>query len=343
MLWPGGHRLMRVTGPNARAVGVRDVAARAGVSRQTVSRVLNEHPDVAPETRERVLAAVVELGYRMNNAARALGTRRSRTIGVLASDTLQYGPSRSIAAIEASARAAGFWVSTAFADSGDVSSVAAAMAHLQAQSVDGLIVFAPHARTLEALDDLDAGVPLAVLHAAGRGEPGLSVDQAAGARAAIRALADSGHRSIAHLAGPADWLEAEARAAGVVAALEERGFPPGLVLEGDWTAKSGHAAAEVVRDSGVTAVFAGNDQMALGLIGGLRALGISVPEQISVVGFDDTPDAAYFWPPLTTVRQDFDEPARRAVAAVTGIAAVPADPVAPVLVARDSVAAPSGR
>lgn len=339
---PTRHRLGRVTGPSARAVGVRDVAARAGVSRQTVSRVLNEHPDVAPETRERVLAAMAELGYRMNNAARALGTRRTRTIGVLASDALQYGPSRSIAAIEASARAAGFWVSTAFADSGDIGSVAAAMAHLQAQSVDGLIVFAPHARTLDALSGLDAEVPLAVLHAAGRGEPGLSVDQAAGARSAIDALADAGHRTIAHLAGPADWLEAEARTAGVVAALAERGLPAGPVLEGDWTAASGHAAAEAVRDAGVTAVFAGNDQMALGLIGGLRELGVDVPERVSVVGFDDTPDAAYFWPPLTTIRQDFDEPARRAVAAVTGAEGVPDDPVAPVLVVRESIAAPPG-
>ena len=134
-----------------RTVGVRDVAALAGVSRQTVSRVLNDHPDVAPETLERVQAAMSELGYRMNNAARALGTRRSRTLGVLASDALQYGPSRSIAALESSARGAGYWVSAAFADAGDAEAVVSAVDHLISQGVEGIVVVAPHVRTLEAV------------------------------------------------------------------------------------------------------------------------------------------------------------------------------------------------
>ena len=336
-----GPRLVGVTGPTSRSVGVRDVAARAGVSRQTVSRVLNDHPDVADATRAQVEKAMAELGYRMNNAARALGTRRTRTIGVLASDALHYGPSRSIAAIEASSRDAGYWVTTAFADSGDTASVTAAVEHLRAQSVEGLIVFAPHARTLDALAGIEFDVPVAALHAAGRGEPGLTVDQAAGAALAVDALADAGHDRIAHLAGPADWLEAEARAAGFHAAVAARGLEAGPVIAGDWTAGSGHRAARAIRDAGATAVFAGNDQMALGLIGGLRALGIDVPGEISIAGFDDAPDAAYLWPALTTVRQDFDEPARRAVASVTGAAATPAAPVAPVLVPRSSIAPPA--
>jgi len=295
-------------------VGVRDVAARAGVSRQTVSRVLNDHPDVAPDTHARVVAAMAELGYRMNNAARALGTHRTRTIGVLASDTLQYGPSRSMAAIEASARGAGYWITAAFADSGDGASVTAAIEHLRAQSVDGLIVFAPHARTLEVLDALRIGIPVITLHAAERSD--FSVDQRAGARVAVSTLADAGHERIAHLAGPADWLEAEARAAGFAEELAARGLPSGAVFAGDWSPRSGHEAARDVIASGATAVFAANDQMALGLIGGLRAAGIAVPQQISIVGFDDVPEAAYAWPPLTTVRQDFEELARRAVAQV---------------------------
>ncbi|UJP10020.1 LacI family DNA-binding transcriptional regulator [Microbacterium sp. KUDC0406] len=325
-----------------RAVGVRDVAALAGVSRQTVSRVLNEHPDVAPETRDRVVAAMDELGYRMNNAARALGTRRTRTIGVLASDALQYGPSRSIAAIEASAREAGYWVSTAYADSGDADSVRAAIEHLRAQAVDGLVVFAPHARTLDVLKDLDTGIPTVALHTADCSAH--SVDQVAGARLAVAALADAGHRRIAHLAGPADWLEAEARASGYEAELAARGLGFRMTVCGDWTARSGYEAAAEVRASGATAVFAGNDQMALGLITGLRESGVDVPADVSVVGFDDTPDAEYFWPPLTTVRQDFDELARRAVAALVGegeaIASAPVAPVAPVLITRASVASP---
>lgn len=326
-----------------RTVGVRDVAALAGVSRQTVSRVLNDHPDVAPETLERVQAAMAELGYRMNNAARALGTRRSRTLGVLASDALQYGPSRSIAALEASARGAGYWVSAAFADAGDAAAVVAAVDHLIAQGVEGIVVVAPHARTLEALDHLRIGVPVVTLHSAGRGARGLSVDQAAGARLAVGALADAGHTRIAHLAGPADWLEAESRAEGFAAELAARELPAGPVIAGDWSAGSGYAAVAAVRAAGVTAVFAANDQMALGLLGGLHEAGLSVPADISVVGFDDIPDAAYYWPKLTTVRQDFDELARRAVAAVVGgaePAASDLQPVAPVLISRDSVAAP---
>ncbi|MFE6735097.1 LacI family DNA-binding transcriptional regulator [Microbacterium sp. NPDC057650] len=329
--------MSETNGTRPRAVGVRDVAALAGVSRQTVSRVLNEHPDVAPETRDRVVAAMEELGYRMNNAARALGTRRSRTIGVLASDALQYGPSRSIAAIEASAREAGYWVSTAYADSGDADSVRAAIEHLRAQAVDGLVVFAPHARTVDVLNGLDTGIPTVALHTADRSA--LSVDQIAGARLAVAALADAGHRRIAHLAGPADWLEAEARASGYDAELAARDLEFRMTVRGDWTARSGYEAAAEVRASGATAVFAGNDQMALGLITGLRELGVDAPADISVVGFDDTPDAAYFWPPLTTVRQDFDELARRAVAALVGEGEASA-PVAPVLITRASVAPP---
>ncbi|WP_407359824.1 LacI family DNA-binding transcriptional regulator [Microbacterium sp. LBN7] len=326
-----------------RTVGVRDVAALAGVSRQTVSRVLNDHPDVAPETQLRVQAAMAELGYRMNNAARALGTRRSRTLGVLASDALQYGPSRSIAALEASARAAGYWVSAAFADAGDAAAVVAAVDHLITQGVEGIVVVAPHARTLEALDALSIGVPVVTLHSAGRGAHGLSVDQAAGARMAVAALADAGHTRIVHLAGPADWLEAESRAEGFAAELAARGLPAGPVVAGDWSAGSGYAAVAAVRAAGATAVFAANDQMALGLLSGLHEAGLAVPADISVVGFDDIPDAAFYWPKLTTVRQDFDELARRAVAAAVGGAeAEAADlaPVAPVLITRDSVAPP---
>lgn len=336
-----GPRLVRVTGLSARAVGVRDVAARAGVSRQTVSRVLNEHPDVAPETRERVLAAVAQLGYRMNNVARAFGTRRSRTIGVLAQAALHYGPSRSIEAIESAARAAGYWVSAVFADSADEDTVREAIEHLLGQGVDGLVVVAPHARTLRALDAMDIGIPTVTLHSAGRDGRGLAVDQVAGARLATACLAKAGHHRIAHLAGPADWLEAEARQIGFAQELAARGLSQGPVLQGDWTARSGHGAAAAVAASDVTAVFSANDQMALGLLGGLRELGIRVPEDISVVGFDDVPDAAYYAPALTTVRQDFAELARLAVARLVDAEADAVEPVAPVLVQRASVAPPA--
>jgi len=216
-------------------------------------------------------------------------------------------------------------------------------------------VFAPHARTLGVLDALHVGIPVVILHAAERAD--FTVDQHAGARLAVATLAEAGHERIAHLAGPADWLEAEARAAGFAQELAARGLPRGAVFAGDWSPRSGHEAAADVIASGATAVFAANDQMALGLIGGLRAAGVDVPERVSVVGFDDVPEAAYAWPPLTTVRQDFEELARRAVARVIARggsgsggadddaaprpAAEATDPIAPVLVTRDSIVPPS--
>lgn len=328
-------------GVGMQTVGVRDVAARAGVSRQTVSRVLNEHPDVAPETRDRVLTAVAELGYRMNNVARAFGTRRSRTIGVLAQGALHYGPWRSIETIESAARAAGYWVSAVFADSATDDSVREAIDHLLGQGVDGLVVVAPHAHTLQVLDAMRIGIPTVTLHSAGRDARGPAVDQVAGARLATGFLADAGHTRIAHLAGPADWLEAEARQSGFTEELAARGLSAAAVVPGDWTARSGYEAAESVVSSGATAVFSANDQMALGLLGGLRERGIRLPQDVSVVGFDDVPDAAYYAPALTTVRQDFAELARRAVARLVGEGEDSPEPVVPVLVLRASVAPPS--
>ncbi|MDR2293678.1 MAG: LacI family DNA-binding transcriptional regulator [Microbacterium sp.] len=331
------------TGVTRRRVGVRDVAAHAAVSRQTVSRVLNDNPDVAPETRDRVLAAMAELGYRVNNAARALGTQRSHTIGVLASDAVLFGPAQSIAAIEAAAREAGYWVSAAFAEADDAASVTSAIEHLLAQGVESIVVVAPHAATLDALSSLDIDVPVITLHSAGRGERGLSIDQVAGARLAVAALADAGHTRIGHLRGPADWLEAQSRADGYISELTDRGLPVGPIITGDWSAGSGHAAARTIIESGVTAVFAANDQMALGLLGGLHEAGVAVPREISIVGFDDIPDAAYYWPKLTTVRQDFSAIARRAVELLVGAGEVhrPTEPVKPELVVRDSVTHPS--
>jgi DNA-binding LacI/PurR family transcriptional regulator len=299
-----------------RAAGVRDVAALAGVSRQTVSRVLNEHPQIKEATRRRVMDAIAELEYTPNYAARALGTKRSRTIGVLASDSRHYGPSTSIAALEAAARAAGHWVSTAYVDSEDLGSVSAGIAHLRGQAVDGIVVVAPHLRVLEALDGLRLDVPVVTLLAGGRDGRSPAVDQVEGARIATRHLIELGHTRLAHLAGPSDWLEASSREHGFGVELDAHGLEAVAVIRGDWSARSGYDAGEALVSDAPTAVFAANDQMALGLMRFLRERGAAVPEAVSVVGFDDIPDAEFFWPPLTTVRQDFDDLARRAVAAL---------------------------
>lgn len=324
--------------PAGRRVGVREVARVAGVSTQTVSRVINDHPGIRPETRERVLEAMRTLDYRVNNAARALGTSRTRTIGILASDAGMYGPAVGILALEAAARATGRWVTAAYADAGDEDSVVDAAQHLSAQGVDGIVVLAPHARTLTALASAGLGLPVTALHSTNA--YALQRDAAA---IAVAHLADLGHASIAHLAGPDDWLEAVARAEGFVASLAERGLGSAGVWRGDWSAASGFAVAadiaRAVRESGgPTAVFVANDQMALGLIAGLVDAGIAVPGEVSVVGVDDNPDAAYYRPALTTVRLDIAGEAARSIADVLGLDA-PATPMGPVLIRRASSAA----
>ncbi|MDE0546248.1 LacI family DNA-binding transcriptional regulator [Microbacterium sp. C7(2022)] len=299
----------------AERIGVRQVAERAGVSTQTVSRVLNDHPHIRPETRERVLAAMAELDYRVNNAARALGTRTTRTLGVIASDAALYGPSVGIAALEAAAREAGHWIATAYADAQDTASVDDAARRLRAQGVDGLVVLAPHERSLAALTSAHPEVPVVALHAGEGAEA-----QIQGAADAVRHLWDLGHRRIARLEGPADWLEARARSDGMRQAASAMAVD-GPVWQGDWTAataalQANEVAAAVRAPGGPTAIAVANDQMALGLIAGLRGAGLDVPGDVSVTGFDDNPDAAYYHPALTTVRVDLAGEARRVVAAV---------------------------
>ena len=322
---------------DARRVGVRDVARLAGVSSQTVSRVINEHPNIRPETRARVIDAMAALDYRVNNAARALGTRTTRTLGVIASDAALYGPAVGIAALEAAARAAGRWVATTYADAGDEASVTDAARHLLAQGVDGMIAVAPHARTLDIL--AAAGVPVVALHG------GIGAQrQAEGAALAVAHLADLGHRRIARIAGPADWPEALARESGVDDALAARGLERGERWAGDWSAGAAavlarEVAASVRAPGGPTGIVVANDQMALGLIARLRDAGIDVPGEVSVVGFDDNPDAAFYRPALTTVRLDIAGEARRVVATLVGEDGPAPQP--PTLVVRGSTGPPA--
>ncbi|MFB9788935.1 LacI family DNA-binding transcriptional regulator, partial [Microbacterium testaceum] len=310
-------------------IGVRDVAVAAGVSAQTVSRVLNGYPGIREATRERVLDAVAALDYRVNNAARALGTSLTRTVGVVASDAVLHGPAAGITALERAARARGRWISTAYTDSDDPADIDAAVRHLLDQGVDGIVLVAAHGATsLEGYD-----VPIVPLY----GESGSRQRDAAAL--VVDHLADLGHRRIVEVAGPSDWREALARTAGVADAVDRRGLERADRLEGDWSAASGAAVAEAVASgiaAGATAVAVANDQMALGLTAGLMSRGLRVPADVSVAGFDDNPDAAFYTPSLTTVRLDVEGEAEYAVAAVLGDAVVA--PAAPVLVVRDSTA-----
>ncbi len=319
-------------------VGVREVAARAGVSTQTVSRVINDSPQLRPETRARVEAAMAELGYRVNNAARSLGTATTRTVGVVASDATLYGPSAGIAALDAAARAADRWIATAYADAADAASVIDAAQRLLAQGIDALVVVAPHTATLPALREAVGDIPLAALHTGDGAER-----QRRGAALAVEHLLSLGHRRIARVAGPADWLEAAARDEGADRALAAAGIRPGPVWRGDWSAAAGAALAADVAfavrgPGGPTAVAAANDQMALGLIAGLHAAGLRVPADVSVTGFDDNADAAWYTPALTTVRVDTAGEARRVVAEALDLPA-PGRVDEPVLEVRASTTA----
>ena len=328
-----------------RAPNIRDVARLAGVSYQTVSRVLNESPSIKESTKQRVLDVIGEIGYRPNQAARALVTSRSRTIGVLSQQTTHYGPTTSISAIEQAAREAGYRLSITNIASGDYDSIKTGVDYLMSQSIEALVVVAPQVRVFEVLTELSISVPFVTLQATDLGVHSMSVDQAAGARMATRHLIELGHSGIVHISGPPDWIEAGARMQGFLDEITEAGLRTRAPILGDWTAHFGYQAGlELLRVRDFTAVFASNDQMALGFMHACRELGLSIPGDISVVGFDDIPEAAHFSPPLTTVRQNFPEIGRRAIslllAELHGETHLEHGQVVPELIVRQSTSAP---
>jgi DNA-binding LacI/PurR family transcriptional regulator len=289
-----------------------DVARLAGVSHQTVSRVINDSRHVRAETRERVEIAMRQLDYRPNSVARALVTGRSQTLGVVSFDTTLYGPASTLYGIERAAHEAGYFITIASLEALDRPSVLDAIERLRVQGVDGILVIAPQEGGARALMQAPGGVPLVALEAGPRDVvPLASVDQVAGARLAAEHLLGLGHETVWHIAGPAGWPEAEDRVRGWRAALEAAGTAVPPPLPGDWSARAGYELTQgLLGDPAVTAMFVANDQMALGALRALHEAGRHVPRDVSVVGFDDIPEAPYFIPPLTTVRQDFDEMGR---------------------------------
>ena len=325
---------------------LEDVAELAGVSHQTVSRVVNNHPNVSPETRRKVEAAIVRLGYRRNTAARSLVTRRSQTIGVLGSELSQFGPANTLLGVECAARDAGYFVSVAALREVTRGSILDAVRHFQDQSVDGIVVIVPHLETPAALAELPIGVPVVAVGPDGnQAIGGVRVDQRRGAELAVQHLIRQGHVRIAHVAGPQDWIDAVARAEGWRCTLATAGLDADLMIEGDWSAGSGYRIGRTIAAGrGATALFVANDQMALGVLRALNEAGLRVPRDMSVVGFDDQPEAGYFNPPLTVVRQDFEELGRRCVdmmlAALAGTEEARTLVVEPELVLRSSTAPP---
>jgi DNA-binding LacI/PurR family transcriptional regulator len=324
-----------------------DVARLAGVSHQTVSRVLNGHPNVSPATKAAVLAAIRDLGYRPNVAARTLATGKTNVFGVISFDTTLYGPASMLHGIERAAHPE-YFVAIASLPSFDRRSLSEAAERFLSQAVAGVIVIASDTRAAEVLAGLAADVPfVAVGCGTAAPLPSVTIDNLAGAAEATRHMLDLGHRTVHYIAGPESWLDARDRTGGWRQALREAGAPEPEVARGDWSARSGY---EIGRDLAVrpevTAVFCANDAMALGFLRAAAERGRHVPRDISVVGFDDVPEAPYFVPPLTTVRQDFGALGTRALHLLMDLIMGPAQaqsarPIKPDLIVRSSSAPPS--
>lgn len=336
-------------GANARKrPGMHDVARLAGVSHQTVSRVMNGSEGVSPRTRTIVLAAIEELGYRPNSAARTLVTGKSKVLGLVTIGGSLYGPMSMLYGVESAAREEGYILTVANVGGGEGGSVERAVNRLEHQGVEGIVVVAPLASIGESLATMARHLPLVAIESSLEGTvPVIAVDQIAGARVATEHLLALGHPTVWHVAGPGHFYEAQERVVGWSGALESAGAEIPPLLHGDWSPGTGYDAGLILgRMPDVTAVFVANDSMAVGVLRALRESGRALPGDVSVVGFDDIPEAGYFSPPLTTVRQPFEEVGRRSLKALlaqidTGDTTPDRQVIEPELLIRESTANPS--
>jgi DNA-binding LacI/PurR family transcriptional regulator len=294
-----------------RPASILDVAAAAGVSYQTVSRVINGQPNVRPATREVVLAAIDELGFRPNRAARVLRGGSARSVTVLTPNTSLYGYQAALQGIEEAGRAAGFSVGVRVVDSTLPREVADTVTRAIEPGGSLIVIAYDQAGTL-ALDAVPPDIPMAALVEAPARDPGperpwVWLDDRKAAVQVTRYLLALGHRTVHYVAIPSSTHTSQ-RQAGWRQALEDAGAPVPAPLPCGWTPRSGYEAGQVLAaDPAVTAVLCGNDDLALGVMRAVHAAGRAIPGDVSVVGFDDTPVAEFLTPPLTTVRLDFNE------------------------------------
>lgn len=300
-------------------VTIRQVAKESGVSTQTVSRVINYHPNVAPETRRRVLQVIDRLGYQPSNIARSLIQGYSGTLGVVGYGLEYFGPSRTLSGIEQQANELGYSLLLSLMRQPERNDVERVLRDMLSRYVDGIIWAMPEIgnnRDWIQQETPQFSVPIVFLSM--EPHPNLTVvavDNRSGGRMATEHLLEQGYQTIGLITGPLDWWEARQRQLGWQDALNEAGSEDNLVVEGDWTAESGELGLRQLLEQrpDVDAVFVCNDQMALGALQAARQMGIRVPEDLGLVGFDDIPESAYFYPPLSTVRQDMVELGRCAV------------------------------
>jgi LacI family transcriptional regulator len=335
--------------PDIKRVTLEDVARLTGVSSQTVSRVVNGHPYVSDVTRRRVQDAIRKLGYRPNRAARSLATQRTCMLGIVTFGIDHYGPAQMVTHVEQTARARGYGVTLSTVRVLTPHEIRVAIDALGGSVVDGLVLITPVTGLSGAdMTALCANIPFVQIDTElGAKVPSVVIDQRFGSRLATQYLIDLGHRALCEISGPLNWYGARARHESWVKTLRQAGLTPGPSVEGDWTAASGFCAANRLLDEGAvfSGLVVGNDQMALGAIRALRGRGLRVPEDVSVVGFDDIPEAAYFEPPLTTVWQNFAALGEQSVEYLVSLIDNPHTPVHqrvlhPQLVERQSACLP---
>lgn len=341
---------MNVTGHTRKTASIRDVAAAANVSYQTVSRVINGHPSVKPSTRERVLAAIEELGFRRSATAHALASGRSRSVTVLTANTTHYGYAALLQGIEEAARGASYAVGIGVLESAEESAVRAQVQRA-ADAGGGLIVIAYDPAGVRALQSVPAGLPVVGVVETPASPPGgdrpwVWTDDRVAAFEATRHLLLLGHETVHYVAIPSSTRRTAPRTAGWRAALREAGAPEPPPIQGSWGPAGGHAAGRrLAADPSVTAILCGNDDLALGVIRALHEAGRAIPGEVSVAGFDDAPHSAYLTPSLTSVRLDFTGLGRAAFGLLHGVveesAQVAPHPVSvPELVVRESSGPP---
>jgi DNA-binding LacI/PurR family transcriptional regulator len=290
---------------------LHDIADHTGVSYQTVSRVINNHPNVAPETRERVQRAIVKLGYRPNKVAQSLVAQQSNTLAVLGFSIDQYGPAQMVLHIERAAKSLGYDLIFSNVSESTPDQIRKALDSLIGRRVDGILSISPVPGLPYAeMVGLCPDIPIVQIDPEpGANVPAVMFDQHYGSQMISDYLIKLGHHQISEISGPLHWFDARARHQQWETTLLNAGLIPGASVAGDWTAAGGYQAARrlLTTDMTFTALVVGNDQMALGAMRALREANRRIPEDISVVGFDDIPEAEFFEPPLTTVEQDFSQ------------------------------------
>jgi LacI family transcriptional regulator len=306
---------------------IKEVASVAGVSTQTVSRVINERPDVAPETRRRVQNVIEELSYRPSALARSLISQRSHTLGVVTAGLRHIGPSRTLSGITAVAEEAGYSVLLKELPTYDTEDITPIFQAYLSRHVDGIIWAVPEVgenRNWVNHPPAEIDIPLVYLTMETRSDLSIvSIDNYLGGRMAMSHLLEQGYQKIGHISGPLDWWESRRRLAAWKDALTENGMDAcdEYYVEGNWSSASGALAVEKLYSQypDLDAIFVANDQMALGVMQFFDEKGVRIPQDVGIVGFDNIAESAFFYPALTTIQQDQHSVARIAVAEIIKI------------------------